>query len=222
MSKAEPDISNSTFFDTDMFHHSRSYDPFVEVAALNEFDNCESSAISAFCLVELKRCYLHDLKLLRNKVNEAKNFRSVYSKIRHVGGRRSGRMLGMLMVLLDSESFSVNPWEPAQQELLTHLDTQLEITWAEFEDMVDIICDDFDCTRYKEIPEQKQNGQWVLTIHKCRRQNTTCKIAQFMIDHKEKLELLTRHLESLDEEACTGDLKKIRSCLQKFLKKGQF
>ena len=131
-------------------------------------------------------------------------------------------MLGMLVKQLDVEGFSVNPWKPAQQEILTHLDTQLEITWAEFEDMIDIICDDFNCTRFKEIPEQRLNGEWVLTIHKCTRQNTTCKISEFMADHKEQLKPLLNHIDSLDKGDRTAEIDKIRSCLSKFFKKGRF
>ena len=207
---------NATFFDTDMHIHKLSPDPSVRQCAEKEFLDNKPSAMSEFSIVEFKGSYIGCLILLRRKIADSDSLESAYSRISNSGGRKAGMMLAQLFKWLGGINFPVNPWEKAQNILLTYLDSQIEIVWQIFLSSVDEINRQFNCTRATEEPEDN-NGKWTATIPKCRQSNTNCKINKFILSFAKEIEDLNKTLNNLPLELRTKELQRIREISQKLI-----
>jgi len=210
-----------TFFDTDIFIHQLDPDPPVRKAAQAIFDTNHPSAISAFSLVELKGNYIQDLILMRKKVADSDTFVKSAVKIRNTGGRRSFLMFSQLITWLGGVNFPINPWEEARRKLLTHLDAQIIVSWEEFQKSVDKIFDDFCCVRAFEGPED-DGEKWTATIPHCRRDNTKCKIMDFMKKYEKELKQLVSFFDTLDSSLMTKELMKIKKNVQNTINNNRF
>ena len=198
-----------TFFDTDLHIHRLSPDPAVQKAAQTEFDTSHPTAMSAFSLVELKGNYISCLILLHRKVSNSASLKEAYSRVSNSGGRRSALMLAQLINYLGGTNFPINPWNEARSYILTHLDAQIEASWDEFRKSVDLIANDFNCTRAREEPRD-DGKQWVATIARCRQGNTNCKIVKFMKQYMGELKQLIDYLNRLDVGDVSSELNRIK------------
>lgn len=218
---ATSDIENYTFFDTDLQIHRLSPDPQLRIATQTEFETSRPNAMSAFSLVELKGNYIQCFILLRRKVAASDSFEKAYARITNSGGRRSKLMFAQLIRWLGGLDFPIKPWEEARRVLLTHLDAQIEASWEEFQRTVDLVADDFSCSRAAEAP-QDDGGKWTATIPKCRRDNTNCSIVNFMRQYNKQLRKLVLALDSLDRELKTDELYKIKSIAEQTIDSNEF
>jgi len=205
------------FLDTDMFIHCLSADPILKRSAEKVFRDNHFSAMSAFSLLELKGNYIQDMELLYRKINDSDSLQTAFAKIMRIGGRKSGLMLAMLIKWIGN--FTPHPWNEAKKELLTYLDSQLGAAWGVFKSKVDVIYDDFKCSRALEEPVE-DGDVWRTTIPHCTDSNTQCKIAPFMDSYKKELIALVEYLDSLSPELKTDELKKIREVAVTTISKG--
>ena len=212
---------NATFFDTDMYIHKLSPDQPVREGAEKEFLANKPSAMSEFSIVEFKGNYIACLILLRRKIDDSDSLESAYSRVQNSGGRKAKLMLAQLFKWLGGIDFPVNPWDKAQNILLTYLDSQIEIVWESFLRSVDKIEKQFNCTRAKEEP-QDNNGKWVATIPKCQTNNTKCKINKFIISFIKEIENLKFDLDTMPLEHKTNELEKIHGVLREIIHKQKF
>jgi hypothetical protein len=195
------------FIDTDLFIHRLDYDPAINKAAQNIFDNNHPSSMSSFSLLELKGNYISDLVLLHRKIQESESFTEGCAKIRKTGGRKSELMFAMLIKWIGQ--FSPHPWNERRREILAYLDGQISVAWESFQINVDTIFDDFKCSRAAEAPED-DGEKWKTTIPNCRQDNTECTIVNFMNKYIHELKNLIVHLNNLDPPLLTPELQKIR------------
>ncbi|MCD4691845.1 MAG: hypothetical protein K8R79_02930 [Calditrichales bacterium] len=214
-------IMNATFFDTDMYIHKLSSDQPVRECAEKEFLENKPSAMSEFSIVEFKGNYIACLILLRRKINDSDSLESASSRIQNSGGRKANLMLAQLFKWLGGTNFPINPWDKAQNILLTYLDSQIQIVWEMFLKSVDKIEKQFNCTRAKEEP-QDNNGKWSATIPKCRESNTNCKIHKFIISFSKEIENLNINLNNIPHEKKTKELEKIHEVTKKIIEKKMF
>lgn len=218
---AKTKTENYTFFDTDLQIHRLSPDPALRKAAQTEFKSSRPSAMSAFSLVELKGNYIQCLILLRRKVATSNSFEEAYARINNSGGRRSNLMFAQLIRWLGGVEFPIKPWEQARRVLLTHLDAQIEAVWERFQRSVDLVVDDFSCSRASEAP-QDEGGKWTATIPKCRQDNTNCRIANFIRQYNKQLKQLLLALDNLDPKLKTNELFKIKSVAKRTIDNNKF
>lgn len=130
-------------------------------------------------------------------------------------------MFMLLMEAIDEFGFNPKQWDETRRQILTHLDTQIEGSWLEIKQSVDLWADDFKCSRALEEPEENI-GMWSATIPKCIKKNTSCEIVSFMNKHGEALQRLVTRLSDLDTEQQTRELRKIKEVAQKTISSGQF
>lgn len=212
---------NATFFDTDMYIHKLSPDLPVRECAGKEFLDNKPSAMSEFSIVEFKGNYIACLILLRRKIGDSDSLESAYSRIQNSGGRKAKLMIAQLIIWLGGTDFPINPWDKAQNILLTYLDSQIEIVWEMFLSSVDKIERQFNCTRANEEP-QDNNGKWTATIPRCRENNTNCKIHKFIISFFKEIEILNSDLNDLPLEQKTKELEKIHKIARQIIKQRKF
>ena len=212
---------NHTFFDTDLQIHRLSPDQPVSEAAQKEFRNSRPIAMSEFSLVELKGNYIQSLILMRRKVENSDSFASAFVRIQNSGGRRSSMMFTQLIRYLGGIDFKIKPWGNARRILLTYIDSQIETSWMEFKNNVDIVTNDFKCSRAIEEP-QDNGGKWTATIPHCSRDNTKCKIDSFMQQHLKDLINLVNAFPKLSQKLKTKELNKINDVAKKTIEKNQF
>ncbi len=211
----------NTFFDTDLQIHRLSADPAVRRAARKEFEESRPSAMSAFSMVELKGNYIQSLVLLSRKIGDSDTFSEAFSRVQNSGGRKASLMLAQLVCWLDGPDFELNPWVEAQRVLLTHLDAQIEASWEQFLNSVDVLFDDFKCTRASEPPEIEA-GRWVARIPKCQDNNRRCKILSFMRQHTLELERLVEAISAMEPGGKTNELNKITKVARRTLNEKTF
>lgn len=193
-----------------MHIHRLSPDPRVSKAAKAEFENSLPTAMSAFSLVELKGNYISYLVLLRRKVAASNSFNEAYARAQNSGERRALLMISQLVKCLDGFiNFQTMPWNEIRNILLTHLDAQIAASWEEFQRSVSYLADDFHCNRATEAP-QNNMGNWNVSIPKCSKNNTKCKIIQFMRQFNEELKLLIDTFNALNPNFKTKELDKIQ------------
>ena len=209
------------FFDTDMQIHKLSPDQPVREYAKKVFLDNKPSAMSEFSLVEFKGNYIACLILLRRKIDDSDSVESAFSRIQSSGGRKAKLMLAQLFKWLGGTDFPVNPWNKAQNVLLTYLDSQIEIVWEMLLNSVDKIERPFNCTRAKEEP-QDNNGKWSATIPKCRNKNTKCKINKFIMNYFKEIEKLNTNLNGFPQESKTKELERIHNISQQIIEKHKF
>ena len=218
---AKADIRKYTFFDTDLLIHRLSPDPELRKAARVEFKTSRPSAMSAFSLVELKGNFIQCLILLRRKVNDSDSLQTAYARISNSGERRAKLMFAQLISWLGGFDFPINPWDEARRVLLTHLDSQIEAAWEHLQRSIDLVINDFSCSRAIEAP-QNQGDKWTATIPKCRPENTNCHIVSFMNKHIDELRELILALDRLDPKLKTDELYKIKNIAAKTIDQGRF
>jgi hypothetical protein len=214
-------FQNHNFLDTDLQIHRLSPDEKVQEAALLVFNTEKPTAMSAFSLVELKGNYISSFILLRRKISDSDSLREAYSRIQNSGGRKPSLMLAQLFLWLGGIDYPVNPWNEARHELLTHIDAQIVASWEGFKSSVDMIIDDFDCTRASEEP-QDDGDRWRAPIAQCRRENTKCTIVPFMRKFYEQLNNLASILSALDSSQITDELNRINRVIKQTLKNDEF
>jgi hypothetical protein len=208
-----------TFLDTDMQIFRLAAAPTVRSEARKVFDESRPTGMSAFSLFELKGNYIADLILLHKKIAKSNSLLEAYERIQSTGGRKATLMLGQLFVYLGGPEFYPNPWIEAKSQLITHLDAEIEISWADFGGSVDRMFDDFQCTRAAEEQEDR-DGQWSATIPRCRLDNTRCKITNFLDKHQTDLTKLLTHLDGVDAIRITDELRNIRATIEETLRVG--
>lgn len=170
---------NYTLFDTDLQIHRLSNDPSVRKATQKEFVESRPSAMSSFSMVELKGNFIQNLILLHRKISDSNSLEIAFAKIQNTGGRKSVLMLSQLFYVLGGIEFKVKPWNEAKNLITTILDSQIECSWRVFKQNVDMVLDDFKCTRAEEAPYDN-NGKWNAPIRKCNESNTRCSVDRFL------------------------------------------
>lgn len=209
-------MANFNFIDTDLFIDRLDYDPALSTAAEKIFELNHPSAMSSLSLLELKGNYISDLILLHRKISESDSFTVACAKIRRIGGRKYDLMFARLIKWISE--FSIHPWDEARRELLTCLDGQLSTIWDYFRNSVDMVFDDFKCTRAEEVPED-DGTNWRSSIPLCVQRNTRCSIINFMKSYDNELRKLCYHLDSLDPNLMTQELYRIKQAANDSIEK---
>ncbi|MBI4632266.1 MAG: hypothetical protein HY742_00010 [Deltaproteobacteria bacterium] len=74
---------------------------------------------------------------------------------------------------------------------------------------IDRIYDDFNCSRATEYPDD-DGEKWNVAIPSCNKDNTTCKITEFMGSFHTNLKMLVDELNNLNPSLMTKELYRIR------------
>lgn len=197
-----------TLFDTDLFIHCLSSDPPVRYAAKDRLKKYRPSCVCSFSFVELKGNILQDYIFLQKKIFDSSSFEVAASRILKYRNRRMCRMFSMLIKLLGKASFLPRDWPNLQNQMLVALDNQIANTWIVLHNKVDLVVDDILCNRAEEEPTENA-GKWKAVIHKCREDNTTCRVVDYLRDNCVLLESLIKYVEEEDVQV-TGELNKIK------------
>jgi hypothetical protein len=209
-------LERHAFFDTDMLIHSRCIDEPVRRLAIESLSTMRPNAISSFSLVEIKGAYIQRLKLLRGKVADSPSYENMVARIQNSGDRACNIMMAQLTGFVIRLGYSFAPWNEAKNQLLCLLDAHLGSAYDDFNDLIDYVHDDLECTRAWEEPFDIDND-WNVVIPRCTNQNAKCNLHGFLQEHSEELGQLRQAINQLDVSARTDELDKIASAIDLFL-----
>lgn len=211
--------------DTDMFFHRVAPDSNVSAAAKKICQDNSPIAISEFTKVELKGNRIRYLCLLRRKIDSSGTYNDAVAKIQNSGGGPSIRqVIGLFvefLMLIGRADKKPEPWNELKGLLLTHIDSEIFVTWNSLTSDVDKVINEFNCTRAAEQPAVI-NGQWSITIPNCTKSNTTCTISDYMKNKLTTLKNLEAHLSNLPPSRITKELSNILEVLRETIRTGEF
>ncbi|MCP3963428.1 MAG: hypothetical protein GY719_36795 [bacterium] len=211
-------MRESHLLDTDMLLHCRIGDQSLRAAAEHFLGERQPLAVCEFSMVEFKSSYIQSLQLLGSKILDSDSVEEAVYRITYSSDRTRTRML---MILAQHLAIDLRaPWAEIQGQLITAIDGQIAVAWADLETAFEITRD-FECSRAEEPPRASANG-WNVVIPKCKPKNTDCSIVKFFLERQKVLRRVLDRLQDLPDRQQTKELDRIAVAIEATLEEGSY